>query len=144
MAQMIKKMQKFNTGTRIECLRQRLLRIEEITDLRNIGNWRRLNHYDTQGTDESVSDTRQNDARIQGRSKRKKYRMKESEASKVTKETTSFADFRKSLLDWAREDTNRFGPVNVSLLECSSSDLRECYQDGLSLAGTAEAILSGL
>ena len=70
--------------------------------------------------------------------------MTESEASKVTKETTSFADFKKSLLAWAREDSNRFGPANVALLERSSSDLKECYQNGLSLAGTAEAILSGL
>lgn len=63
--------------------------------------------------------------------------MTESEASKVTKETTSFADFKKRLLAWAREDTNRFGPASVSLLERSSSYLKECYQDGLSLAGTA-------
>lgn len=102
--------------------------------------------YDTLGTDRSVSDTRQNDAKIQGRSKRTKYRMTESEASKVTKETTSFADFRKRLLDWAQEDTNRFGPADVRWLRSpdSSRDLRECYQDGLSLAGTAVAMLSGL
>ena len=68
-----------------------------------------------------------------------------SELSKMTKETTSFSEFREGLKAWMMEHSGFSGKEEIeSFLQESESELRECYRDGLSVVGTEVSLLSGL
>lgn len=65
--------------------------------------------------------------------------------SEATKETMSFSEFKKNLEAWMLEHSGFSGKEELaSFLRGADRDLRECYQDGLSVAGTEVSLLSGL
>lgn len=67
------------------------------------------------------------------------------ELSKVTKEPASFSEFKSSLIAWMMEHSGFSGSGELSaFLREAGQELKERYQDGLSVAGTEVSLLSGL
>lgn len=65
--------------------------------------------------------------------------------SEATKETTSFSEFKEILKTWMLGHSGFSGKEELeSFLKEAESELKERYQDGLSVAGTAASLGSGL
>ena len=65
--------------------------------------------------------------------------------SKVTKETASFSELKEILKTWMMQHSGFSGNKELtSFLQEADRELRACYRDWLSVAGTEVSLLSGL